>query len=89
MYKSILPEESPLVKQAFQRLDEFMHYSVKQEKMKKFEKNAQGIGSAKRPFGQNNSKLSEQEKQELAKRKRIQDYLRLMQEGKLSPEVLA
>jgi protein TIF31 len=88
-FKKLLPENSPLVKQAFMKLDEFMHYSVQQEKIKKIELNQKGIGSGKRQFGQNTSKLSEQDKQDIIKRQRIEQYIKMMQEGKVNPELLA
>mmetsp|Transcript_5854 Transcript_5854/g.9998 ORF Transcript_5854/g.9998 Transcript_5854/m.9998 type:complete len:106 (+) Transcript_5854:1683-2000(+) len=71
------------------RLDEYMHYSVKQEKLKKLEKNAQGIGSSKRPFGENKSKLTEQEKIDLQNRLKIEQYIRNLAGGSAKPETFA
>ena len=57
--------------------------------MKKFELNSQGIGSAKRSIGENKSKMTDQEKMDMVRRQRVEQYLKYLQEGKMSPEKAA
>lgn len=60
-----------------------MKHSLHQEKQKQAEKSAMGIGSGKRVPGENKPKLSYKEKDELAKRQKIEEYIKRLQEGKI------
>lgn len=53
--------------------------------MKQIEKSQMGIGSGKRVIGQNKAKLTDDEKEELLKRQRIEQYIKRLQEGQTGP----
>ena len=53
--------------------------------MKQIEKSQMGIGSGKRPIGANKPKLTDQEREEMHKRQRIEQYIKRLQEGKVGP----
>lgn len=80
-----MPADSQYVIQSQNQLNQFMKQSVQQEKMKQIEKSQMGIGSGKRAIGQNKPKLTDQEKEELLKRQRIEQYIKKLQEGQAGP----
>jgi hypothetical protein len=47
-----------------------------------------GIGSGKREIGSNKPKLTDNEKDELVKRQRIEQYIKRLQEGQTGPGVI-
>jgi len=57
-----MPADSQYVKQSQAQLNQFMTYSVQQEKQKLLEK---GEGIGKRQIGENKPKLTEEEKIDL------------------------
>ena len=83
--KKLMPAESQYVIQSQNQLNQFMKQSVHQEKMKQIEKSQMGIGSGKRPIGANKPKLTDQEREEMHKRQRIEQYIKRLQEGKVGP----
>lgn len=81
--KKLMPEDSQYVIQSQKQLNQFMALSVQVEKNKQFEKGGQ------REIGQNKPRLTEQQKEEIQKRQRIEQYLKRIsaqQEGGQQPQ---
>lgn len=76
--KELMPADSQYVKQSEMQLNQFMSYSVQQEKQRLLEK-GQGLG--KRQIGENKSKMTDDEREEFVRRQRIEKYLKQLRQG--------